>query len=142
MLTGQLPYGPQVTRLRSPADTRNLRYVRLCATCALTCPTGWMWCCKKPPHPDPAKRQEAVSEFMHDLHFPSHGLQHRRAVPLIERNPVFWQNHHRGAGPGRALADGQAGAGGPNAQTPCHAHGRNRARQAFAAACGAIIGGY
>ena len=29
---------------------------------------------------------------MHDLHFPSHGLQHRRAVPLIERNPmVFWQ---------------------------------------------------
>ena len=27
MLTGQLPYGLQVTRLRSPADTRKLRYV-------------------------------------------------------------------------------------------------------------------
>ena len=91
MLTGQLPYGLQVTRLRSPADTRKLRYVPV-RHLRPDLPDWLDVVLQKALHPDPAKRQEAVSEFMHDLHFPSHGLQHRRAVPLIERNPVvFWQ---------------------------------------------------
>ena len=91
MLTGQLPYGLQVTRLRTPADTRKLRYVPV-RHLRPDLPDWLDVVLQKALHPDPAKRQEAVSEFMHDLHFPSHGLQHRRAVPLIERNPVvFWQ---------------------------------------------------
>ena len=91
MLTGQLPYGLQVTRLRSPADTRKLRYVPV-RHLRPDLPDWLDVVLQKALHPDPAKRQEAVSEFMHDLHFPSHGLQHRRAVPLVERNPVaFWQ---------------------------------------------------
>lgn len=44
-------------------------------------------------HPRPAKRQEALSAFVHDLRAP--GPQHLKAQrsPLLERNPVlFWRS--------------------------------------------------
>lgn len=91
MLTGQLPYGLQITRLRTPADTRKLRYVPV-RHLRPDLPDWLDAVLQKALHPDPAKRQEAVSEFMHDLHAPSHSLRQRRATPLVERNPVvFWQ---------------------------------------------------
>jgi hypothetical protein len=43
-------------------------------------------------HPQPARRQEALSAFVHDLHRP--GPQHLRAtrLALVERNPLrFWR---------------------------------------------------
>ena len=43
-------------------------------------------------HPSGRKRQEALSEFVQDLHTAGRQYQSRRAVPLLERNPVaFWQ---------------------------------------------------
>jgi len=91
MLTGQLPYGLQITRLRTPADTRKLRYVPV-RHLRPDLPDWLDAVLQKALHPAPAKRQEAVSEFMHDLYAPSHSLRQRRATPLVERNPVvFWQ---------------------------------------------------
>ena len=43
-------------------------------------------------HPTPEKRQEAVSEFIHDLKSPGPQFQRTTTPPLIERDPVrFWK---------------------------------------------------
>ena len=43
-------------------------------------------------HPDPAKRQEAISEFIADLRRPNPHYLPDRKRPLIERDPLlFWQ---------------------------------------------------
>ena len=43
-------------------------------------------------HPDPAKRQQAASEFVQDLKAPGQEFVSPRRAALIERNPVrFWQ---------------------------------------------------
>ncbi len=91
MLSAQLPYGVQVTRVRSPADLKRLRYVPL-RHLRPELP-GWLDAVlQKALHPYPQKRQEAVSEFMHDLHTPGPQFQRMRAPPLVERHPVaFWQ---------------------------------------------------
>ncbi|MDR6214467.1 protein kinase domain-containing protein [Paracidovorax wautersii] len=92
MLTGQLPYGLQPTQLRGAADLRRLRYVPL-RHHRPDLP-GWLdGVLQKALHPDPARRQQAVSELAHDLQSPGPTFQHRRvAPPLAERNPVaFWQ---------------------------------------------------
>ncbi|MDO9437258.1 bifunctional protein-serine/threonine kinase/phosphatase [Hydrogenophaga sp.] len=91
MLTGHLPYGLDVTRVRSPADLKNLQYV----TVRHLRPDMPAWLdgvLQKALHPQPGKRQEAVSEFLHDLHSPGARFQHQRTAPLVERHPVaFWQ---------------------------------------------------
>lgn len=47
---------------------------------------------QKASYPHRAKRQAALSEFIHDLHTPAPQFQRLRAPPLVERNPVvFWQ---------------------------------------------------
>jgi serine/threonine protein phosphatase PrpC len=91
MLSGQLPYGLQVTQLRAPADLRRLRYVPL-RHHRPELPAWLDAVLHKALQPDPARRQEAVSEFAHDLHRPGAALLRTRALPLVERNPVlFWQ---------------------------------------------------
>lgn len=91
MLTAQLPYGLQVVHVRSAGDLKRLRYgpVRHLRPEM----PGWLdGVLQKALHPDPAKRQEAVSEFVHDLRAPGPEFLRTRAVPLAERNPVvFWQ---------------------------------------------------
>ena len=91
MLTGQLPYGLHVVHVRSAADVRRLRYVSV----RHLRPDLPLWLdsvLHKALHPDPAQRQEAVSEFLHDLAAPGAQFQRRRPIPLVERNPVaFWQ---------------------------------------------------
>ena len=43
-------------------------------------------------HPNPLKRQEALSEFVHDLRQPSTAYLGRARPALYERNPmVFWR---------------------------------------------------
>ena len=43
-------------------------------------------------HPNPRKRQEALSEFVHDLRQPSAAYLGRARPALYERNPmVFWR---------------------------------------------------
>jgi len=92
VLTGHLPYGLQVTQLRSPADLRKLRYIPARERRPDLPP--WLDAVlRRALHPQPEKRQEALSEFVHDLHNPGAEYQRLRPPPLIERNPVvFWQS--------------------------------------------------
>mgnify|MGYP000919662655 FL=1 len=92
MLTGQLPYGLQPTQMRSAADLRRLRYVPL-RHHRPDLPEWLDGVLRKALHPDPARRQQAVSELAHDLQSPRIPSLHQRATPpLAERNPVaFWQ---------------------------------------------------
>lgn len=91
MLTGQLPYGLQVARLRSPAALRQLRYVPV-RHLRPELPAWLDGVLHKALQPQAARRQEAVSEFLHDLQSPGAQFQRLRAPPLVERNPVrFWQ---------------------------------------------------
>ncbi|MGJ7488136.1 protein kinase domain-containing protein [Variovorax sp. LT2P21] len=91
MLSGQLPYGLHAARVRTPRDLRGLNYVPL-RPLRPELP-GWLDAVLgKALQPDPAKRQEAVSEFAHDLKSPGPSFHRSRAVPLVERHPVrFWQ---------------------------------------------------
>jgi serine/threonine protein phosphatase PrpC len=91
MLTGQLPYGLQAARLRPGADARRLRYVPL--THHRPDLPDWLDAVlRKALHPQPARRQQAVAEFAHDLRAPGPDFHRRRAPPLAERDPVaFWQ---------------------------------------------------
>lgn len=91
LLTGALPYGLQVTRLRHVADLRRLRYTPL-RHLRPDLPAWLDAVLHKALQPLPARRQEAVSEFLHDLHAPGPQFHQQRLPPLIERHPVrFWQ---------------------------------------------------
>jgi len=91
MLSSRLPYGLQATRVRTPRDLRDLRYVPL-RHVRPELPDWLDAVLGKALHPDPVKRQEAVSEFAHDLKSPGPSFHRSRAAPLTERHPVrFWQ---------------------------------------------------
>lgn len=91
MLSGQLPFGLQVTQLRTPADLRRLRYVPL-RHHRPDLPTWLDAVLQRALQPDAARRQQAVSELAHDLQSPGPSFHRHRAPPLVERNPVvFWQ---------------------------------------------------
>ncbi|MDC8786404.1 bifunctional protein-serine/threonine kinase/phosphatase [Roseateles koreensis] len=91
MLTGQLPYGLQIPRLRKPGDLQGLRYISARER-RLDLPPWLDAVLRRALQPQPHKRQEALSEFMHDLRTPGAQYLGLRAPPLIERNPVaFWQ---------------------------------------------------
>ena len=91
MLTGRLPYGLEASRLRTGADLKRLRYVPV-RHLRPELPAWLDAVLQKALHADPSKRQEAVSEFVHDLHAPGLQFQRHRPPPLIERHPVvFWQ---------------------------------------------------
>ena len=91
MLTGRLPYGTKVARIRSRRDQARLTY-----TSARHDTSGvpdWMDAAlKRASHPDPLRRYDALSEFVADLKRPGSTYKADRHVPLAERNPVrFWQ---------------------------------------------------
>lgn len=91
MLTAQLPYGLQVTQVRAPPDLKTLRYVPV-RHLRPDLPEWLDGVLHKALHPDPLRRHEAVSEFLHELHSPPLMNRPARAQPLAERNPVvFWQ---------------------------------------------------
>ena len=91
MLTGHLPYGAQVARIRTRSQQRGLRY-----TSAQHhdpgIPTWIDGALKKATHPDPYKRYEALSEFEYDFRNPNRTFLQPGFVPLSERNPLlFWK---------------------------------------------------
>ena len=91
MLSGQLPYGLNAARVRTPQDLRSLRYVPL-RHHRPDLPAWVDAVLAKALHPNPAKRQEVISEFIHDLTAPGAQFHQQRTTPLIERNPVlFWK---------------------------------------------------
>jgi serine/threonine protein kinase len=91
MLTGQLPYGAQVSRISTRAEMNRLAY-RSALDEKRPLPAWIDEVLKKAVHPNPQKRYEALSEFMHDLRHPSAAFLARARPPLIEKNPVlFWK---------------------------------------------------
>lgn len=91
MLTSQLPYGLNVPRVRTIAEMNRLRYVPV-RHFRPDLPEWVDRVLQKALHPDPTKRQQAVSEFAYDLRSPAQEFLRPRRSPLIERNPVrFWQ---------------------------------------------------
>jgi serine/threonine protein phosphatase PrpC len=91
MLTRQLPYGLQVSRLRSRADVHRLRYVPV-RHFRPDLPAWVDAVLRKALNPEPAKRQQAASELAQDLKAPGREFLAARRPALIERNPVrFWQ---------------------------------------------------
>jgi serine/threonine protein phosphatase PrpC len=91
MLTEQLPYGLHLSRVRLPADVNRLRYVPV-RHFRPDLPSWVDAVLQKALNPNPAKRQQAVSELAHDLAAPGREFLRPRLSPLIERHPVrFWQ---------------------------------------------------
>jgi len=91
MLTGQLPYGLQVTQLRGSADLHKLHY-EPARNSRRDLPPWLDAVLRQALHPQPAKRQEALSAFVHDLRNP--GPQHlgSQRAALLERDPLrFWR---------------------------------------------------
>lgn len=91
MLTGRLPYGLQVTQVRGPRDLHRLHYAPLLALRPGLPP--WIDAVlRRALHPQPGQRQQALSEFVHDLRAPSAEYLRARRPPLVERHPVaFWR---------------------------------------------------
>lgn len=91
LLTGQLPYGLQPTQVRTAADANRMRYTPV-RHFREELPVWVDAVLQKGLHPNPVKRQEAVSEFAYDLKSPGAEFLRTRALPLVERRPVlFWQ---------------------------------------------------
>ena len=91
MLSGRLPYGLQVTQVKTAADLARLRYVPL-RHLRPELPEWLDHVLQKALHSHAAKRHEAVSEFVHDLHHPGPRFHGPRMTPLLTRHPVvFWQ---------------------------------------------------
>jgi serine/threonine protein kinase len=91
MLSGRLPYGTAVPKARTPAAQRKLRYEPVLAD-DREIPAWIDGVLKKAVHPDPYKRYEALSEFVHDLRHPNQAFLSRTRPPLAERHPVrFWK---------------------------------------------------
>ncbi|WP_341368212.1 protein kinase [Yoonia sp. BS5-3] len=91
MLTGYLPYGTQIARIRTPRDRAALRYRSAQGDARVLAP--WMdEALSRAVHADPYKRYETFSDFIKDLRTPSAAYQKRHARPLMERDPLkFWQ---------------------------------------------------
>ncbi|MCJ2014425.1 bifunctional protein-serine/threonine kinase/phosphatase [Methylobacterium sp. J-076] len=91
MLTGRLPYGGDAARARTARRQRRLRYVS--ARHARPLLPAWIdGALRRATHPDPQRRYEVLSEFVHDLRHPNPALTETRGVPLIERDPLlFWR---------------------------------------------------
>jgi len=91
MLSGRLPYGAQVAKSRTKAEQRKLRYKSVLDE-HREIPAWIDATLAKAVHPDPCKRYEELSEFIHDLRHPNQALLGKGSPPLIERNPlIFWQ---------------------------------------------------
>lgn len=91
MLTGALPYGLQVPHVRGERDLHKLQYVPL-RTRRPDLPEWLDRVLKKALQPQAARRQQALSEFLHDLHEPGPEFMTRDRTPLQQRHPLlFWR---------------------------------------------------
>jgi serine/threonine protein phosphatase PrpC len=91
MLSGQLPFGAEVPKARTRAAQRQLNY-RSVLDDEREIPAWLDEVLRKATHPDPNRRYEELSEFVHDLRHPTEDWLNRKRAPLLERNPVaFWR---------------------------------------------------
>ena len=91
MLSGRLPYGAEVAKSRTRSAQRKLRYESVLDN-DREIPVWIDGALEKAVHPDPLKRYDTLSEFIHDLRHPSRASLNRTRAPLIERHPaLFWK---------------------------------------------------
>ena len=91
MLTGKLPYGPQIAQARTKSQLGKLRY-RPASDDNRDVPAWMDAALRRATHLDPSKRYESFSEFIYDLRHPNPNFSHAPTMPLIERNPtLFWK---------------------------------------------------
>jgi serine/threonine protein phosphatase PrpC len=91
MLSGRLPYGAEVSRARTRAAQKQLRYQSVLAE-DREIPAWIDEVLRRAVHVDPAKRYAELSEFVYDLRHPNATYLSRTRAPLLERNPVaFWR---------------------------------------------------
>jgi serine/threonine protein phosphatase PrpC len=91
LLTGALPYLDGVSHATTPKAQKSLFYV---STSVLSprVPEWMDQAIRKAVSIDPARRYEALSEFVADLRRPSEAFTRRSVTPLVERNPLlFWK---------------------------------------------------
>jgi serine/threonine protein kinase len=92
MLSGRLPYGTAVAKSRTLAAQRQLRYASVLDD-EREIPLWVDGVLKKAVHPDPVKRYESLSEYVHDLRHPNKAFLSKTRPPLLERHPVlFWKS--------------------------------------------------
>lgn len=92
MLSGRLPYQMSHAHRRMPSDLSEWQYQPI-REHKKAIPEWIDSAIKKAVSPSIAKRYDAFSEFLNDLHQPNHQLvEYYKKSPLIERNPVMvWQ---------------------------------------------------
>jgi len=91
MLAGRLPYGPEVSQVRSRAGLNRLKYEPVYHY-NRSCPAWVDGALRKALHPHPDSRYAEVSEFIHDLYHPRDVFVRAVRPPLIERNPeALWK---------------------------------------------------
>ena len=91
MLSGRLPYGAQIARATSKAAQRKLVYQSVLDD-ERTIPSWVDGAIRKAVHPNPHKRYDTISEFIHDLRHPNRSFVNQDRPPLMERNPLlFWK---------------------------------------------------
>jgi len=92
MLSGRLPYGVEVAKVRTKAAQRKLKYTSILSH-DRKIPAWIDEAIRKAVHPDPYKRYSEISEFIYDLRHPNKAFLNKNRTPLMEQNPVlFWQS--------------------------------------------------
>ena len=91
ILTGKLPYGAEVAKLRTKAAQKKLTYQSALVE-DRAIPVWVDDVLRRAVHPNPDKRYGELSEFIYDLRHPNKEFLAKNRPPLIERNPSgFWQ---------------------------------------------------
>ncbi len=91
MLTGRLPYGAQVAKIRSKSQQKKLQY-RSALDDKREIPAWIDGALRKAVNPDPYERYDELSEFIFDLRHPNRNFIKSSPVPLVERDPLlFWK---------------------------------------------------
>src|SRR5690606_18009154 len=91
LLTGELPYGAEMARARSPSELRQVRY-RTARDDQRAIPAWVDEALEKAVHPQPHRRYAEASEFIQYLCQPNPAFVRKNRRPLTERHPLrFWQ---------------------------------------------------
>ena len=92
MLSGKLPYGTQVAKIRTKAAQRKLNYSSVLND-DREIPLWMDEAIRKAVQPNPYNRYEEISEYIFDLRHPNKTFLSKTRPPLMERNPaLFWKS--------------------------------------------------
>jgi serine/threonine protein phosphatase PrpC len=89
MLSGSLPYGAEVAKARTAAAQKKLQYESVLDD-EREIPVWLDGVLAKAVHPNPLKRYDTLSEFVHDLRYPNPLFLSQTRPPLLERHPVVF----------------------------------------------------